>query len=307
MAQGLIHRFPIKSLLEKFAFVAIHYLLICAVSSSYAKWAVNQAQNPPPLWRAYYIFYGIYAFIVMVVVNASYTILYIGKFKSIEKYKIQPGPWPWEGKSFFTPENVSSIKNVLFSILVVINTLSILFVTTIKPDMRPETAPTLLQHLGCVVVNLFCEDFFFYFSHLVLHTPWFYRKIHKKHHEPQQITCFTTLDNHWFETMISGLTTFSGSWILGKRQHFVSMMVFTSVRVWESDDVHSGYRLPFSIFNLAPFMVDPPYHNFHHSHNIGNYSMTLKLWDRFLGTHKPYQEFLNKKKLEEKEHSDIYE
>lgn len=281
----------IRSLCEKLAFVGIHGFLIAAIGHSYSKWYATQPQQPPPLWRAYYIFYGLYAFIILLIVNLSYMIFYLGKFRMIERYKIQPGPWPWEGSSFFSKHNVESMKNVAFSMVFVLNGISAVFSLTIRPEMAPEKLPSLWYHLFCVAVNYFCEDFFFYFTHLLLHTPWIYKRVHKRHHNSRQIICLATLDNHWVETVLSGFTTFSGSYILGRRQHFISMMVFASMRVWESHDVHSGYKLPFSVFNLSPFMIDPPYHDFHHSHNIGNYSMTLKLWDWYFGTSKNYDQF----------------
>lgn len=287
-----------KSILEKLAFLLVNYLLLKAVSSSYARWAKTQVQQPPPFWRGYYVFYGIYAFVVLLVVNLSYTLLYICQFKSVEKYKIQPGPWPWRDGSFFSAKNIASIKTVTFSILVVLNVLSLLLVTTLTTDMRVETLPSFGEHLLCFAVNLFVEDFTFYFFHLLLHTQWFYRNVHKKHHDANMVVCWATLDNHWLETFFSGVTTFSGGWVLGRRMHFVSLMVFASLRVWESHDVHSGYKLPFSLFNLFPFMVDPPYHDFHHSANSGNYSMTLKFWDWYFGTIKPYRRFQEARRLE---------
>lgn len=40
------------------------------------------------------------------------------------------------------------------------------------------------------------------------------------------------------------------------------------------------------------------YHNFHHSHNIGNYSSFFTYWDSIFGTNKAYFEHKAKKEKE---------
>jgi sterol desaturase/sphingolipid hydroxylase (fatty acid hydroxylase superfamily) len=40
------------------------------------------------------------------------------------------------------------------------------------------------------------------------------------------------------------------------------------------------------------------YHNFHHSHNIGNYSSFFSVWDTVFGTNKHYFEYKNRKERE---------
>ena len=62
------------------------------------------------------------------------------------------------------------------------------------------------------------------------------------------------------------------SMILGKNMHIFSLWIWTVVRVTDSNEAHSGYELPFSPYRLIPFSASASYHDYHHSHNVGNYS-----------------------------------
>jgi methylsterol monooxygenase/4-alpha-methyl-delta7-sterol-4alpha-methyl oxidase len=59
---------------------------------------------------------------------------------------------------------------------------------------------------------------------------------------------------------------------------------------------HSGYRMSWSPFRVLPFAQATSYHDFHHSHNVGNYSSTLTFWDHFFSTNAAYFSYLKQKR-----------
>lgn len=88
--------------------------------------------------------------------------------------------------------------------------------------------------------------------------------------------------------------------------HLFTVMLFLVVRLAETIDVHSGYevrvrtraralsprvhshahaQLPWSFFNL---LDGPRRHDYHHSHNVGNFGTCFHLWDTLLGTDEAY-------------------
>lgn len=79
-----------------------------------------------------------------------------------------------------------------------------------------------------------------------------------------------------------------GVLLLDTRIHLVTTLVWTVYRVSESHDAHSGYDWPWSPFRLVPFSAPASYHNFHHSHNVGNYATFFSLWDTVFGTNQSF-------------------
>mmetsp|Transcript_19879 Transcript_19879/g.22515 ORF Transcript_19879/g.22515 Transcript_19879/m.22515 type:complete len:87 (+) Transcript_19879:1080-1340(+) len=78
--------------------------------------------------------------------------------------------------------------------------------------------------------------------------------------------------------------------------HMVTVLSWIFIRVAEGFDGHSGYEFPWSPFRLLPFSSAEEYHDFHHSHNIGNFSSFFTHWDTLFGTNKEFYRYLEKTK-----------
>ena len=55
--------------------------------------------------------------------------------------------------------------------------------------------------LGTILLYLWA-DAHFYWTHRLLHTQWFYKKVHKVHHESYNPDPFSGLSMHWFESAV---------------------------------------------------------------------------------------------------------
>ena len=62
-------------------------------------------------------------------------------------------------------------------------------------------------------------------------------------------------------------------------------------------DGHSGYDLWFMPFRYFPFRPGAQVHNYHHSHNIGNYGSFFCIWDKICGTDMSYKAYAAAKRL----------
>lgn len=60
------------------------------------------------------------------------------------------------------------------------------------------------------------------------------------------------------------------------------------MRVAETIDGHCGYEFSWSPYRLLPLSGSSEYHNFHHSHNVGNYASFFSYWDSLFGTNKDF-------------------
>ena len=139
---------------------------------------------------------------------------------------------------------------------------------------------------------MLCEDFTFYWSHRMLHTPFMYKHVHKWHHKFTTTVGLAAEYAHPIEFMLGNMMpTAMGPTILGPNMHLVSLIAWYIVRVGESLDGHCGYDFSFSPYRLIPFSGSAAYHDFHHSANVGNYGSFFCIWDTVFGTNKPFFEY----------------
>lgn len=130
---------------------------------------------------------------------------------------------------------------------------------------------------------LLIEDFSFYWLHRALHTPFFYKHIHKLHHQYKHPNSWAVEYAHPLEyAFVNALGLFLGPLLL--RPHIRTFWLWNVVRLLEGIDGHCGYDFWFSPFRYFPFRPGANVHDYHHSHNVGNYGSFFVFWDRICGT-----------------------
>ena len=65
-------------------------------------------------------------------------------------------------------------------------------------------------------------------------------------------------------------------------------MLFTLMKAVQPVDVHSGYDFPWNPWNCLPLTAPASHHDFHHTHNIGNYSSFFTIFDFLFGSYKQF-------------------
>lgn len=114
-------------------------------------------------------------------------------------------------------------------------------------------------------------DAHFYWTHRMLHNDWFYKCVHKEHHESFNPDPWSGLSMHWFESSVyfSAATLFalvSPLWVVGIM--YKSLIVFPI-------EGHCGH---------GTWDVEGSYnHYIHHSKFKYNYGSS-PLWDHIMGT-----------------------
>ena len=95
---------------------------------------------------------------------------------------------------------------------------------------------------------------------------------------------------HLAEDLFSNsLSTLAGPIMLGS--HASVVVGYTCMKLWQSIDAHCGMSLPFPLtpWNVLPGMDCARAHDYHHSHNNGNYGGFFMFWDRVCGTDVKYR------------------
>ena len=220
--------------------------------------------------------------------NLFYYFLYKGNFEFFEKFKAQKEPWPWkENPQAWDKLFRRSLKFTLFNLIVMPMILNVPIILVNIPINNPidYNFPTKLQLCSQILFCMLIEDLSFYFSHSLLHTPYFYATVHKYHHEHKTTTSFAIIHAHPLEfILVNLLPTTMCVLLLGKRMHFSSFMACGLAMTLHSLEVHSGYNFPWSVWRLLPFGNDGEEHSYHHSENLGSYGSFLAVWDTVFGS-----------------------
>ena len=160
-----------------------------------------------------------------------------------------------------------------------------------------EEWPTGGVMLGQFMLFMLVEDVGFYWSHYVLHTSYFYW-VHKQHHEYYNTICLTATYAHPLEVLFSNvLPTYMGYRMLSLYMpvHVIIITIWMLFRMLETCDNHCGYEWSWGQLSFFPWKLGSEYHNFHHSHNVGNFGSMFEIWDYMMGSNVEYHKFQKKR------------
>ena len=134
---------------------------------------------------------------------------------------------------------------------------------------------SLIIHALAALTLYLWGDFHFYWTHRLLHTQWFYKSVHKIHHESYNPDPFSGLSMHWFESAVF----FSAAPIMAPmlplhmfRTLSIGLIIFPLEDHWG----FGNWKIEDSVN-----------HYIHHSKFNWNYGFS-PLWDFIMGTNYPY-------------------
>jgi len=213
----------------------------------------------------------------------AYTPFFIADFiPSLQKYKIQN-----------RPNNFQEQFKCLKGVLAVFCFVELPLMGTALPGFKmlgmslDAPLPSLFTVCWQVSIFFIMEDFYVYWLHRYMHeNKWFYKNIHKVHHEFKAPFGIAGEYAHPIETLLLGFGTLYGPAIFGS--HLLTVWIWTIIRTFEVVDVHSGYDFPWSLNNWLPYYAGAQFHDFHHRTFVGNYSTTFTYCDKIFGTDTSY-------------------
>ncbi|CAD8140859.1 unnamed protein product [Paramecium octaurelia] len=229
--------------------------------------------------------------------NLGMYFIYKAKSPFFERYRTRQNPWPWDEN----PEQWRKKRREVWkstSINMCLGVLMCILDTLLSPLIRNDidSFPTIFEMIWQIVFSMLIEDTCFYWTHRTLHSPKLYSIIHKKHHEFYTSVSYAAIYTHPIEYMFGNvIPVFIGQKILGNKMHIATLQLWLLFRIGETIDGHSGYEFSWSPYRLLPFSSSAESHNYHHSHNVGNYGSFFVFWDTIMGSNKSYNSFIAEK------------
>lgn len=167
------------------------------------------------------------------------------------------------------------------------------------PTRTPFLSCSRYELLVQLPIFLLIEDTYFYWMHRALHTPFLYKHIHKMHHQYKHPNSWAVEYAHFLEyTLVNSPGVFLGPCLLGS--HIWVFWTWLVVRLLEGIDGHCGYDFWFSPFRYFPFRPGANVHDYHHSHNVGNYGSFFTFWDNICGTNMSFLDYQAREKKQKK-------
>lgn len=232
--------------------------------------------NSDPLKRDLYLTF-VCIFLVYWIVGFIYLFidLIALKWSFLYRFKIQPKNLgqSFELKRFIRLLFIANINIIVcFFIAIFINYIPLLHVA------QSDHIPTFCRFIYEFIVSIFIVEAGFYYVHRTLHHPYFYKNIHKVHHDWQAPISLSFFDVHPLENiLVNALPILAGPWLLCSHPLFTWFWILFALIVGMSN--HSGW------YYIVNILGPPLFHDYHHNLFIGNYGL-IGLFDRLHGTDK---------------------
>ncbi|KAJ5793234.1 uncharacterized protein N7503_009212 [Penicillium pulvis] len=192
-----------------------------------------------------------------------------------QKHKIQPAPKQPMRRDVLRCFLVVTQNQILSSVL----HLGLLFISSQAGSQfsyRVEAAlPGAAEFVRDFLISILMRETMFYYSHRLLHVPYFYRKIHKKHHRFTAPIALAAQFAHPLEQIFANALPISLPPQLLK-SHVLTFWAFLAWELFNTATVHSGYDF---FHNKAKM------HDLHHEKFNLNYG-SIGLLDWVHGTNK---------------------
>ena len=138
-----------------------------------------------------------------------------------------------------------------------------------------------------VLASLALHDTWFYWTHRLMHRPWWFRTAHAVHHESRPPTAWAAMAFHPWEALTGAVVIPALVFLIPL--HVGALAVVLSVMTLMGVTNHMGWEMfPRAVVHgaLGNMLITATHHQRHHQEYRCNYGLYFRLWDRLCGTDK---------------------
>ncbi|EGD82670.1 GTP binding protein 4 [Salpingoeca rosetta] len=230
-------------------------------------------------------------------VNSAF--LLMDRFGICSKHKIDRGSTPEPSRALIAKTLRKSAVSHWVIQPISLYALFPLFLRMGMDVAGPPAAGALVPMMCRFGFSVLVNDALFYWTHRLLHMPQLYARFHKQHHEYKATTGFAAEYASPLEQLLSNqLPVVVGPLLC--RMTTTEWLVFLVWRLWRTYEDHSGYDFHNTFLGRLGLShgYSAIYHDFHHSHNLGNFGGPANaFWDHIGGTQDAYLRYIRRNNI----------
>jgi Delta7-sterol 5-desaturase len=136
-----------------------------------------------------------------------------------------------------------------------------------------------------VLLFLFAHDTWFYWTHRLMHRPWWFKTAHAVHHASRPPTAWAAMSFHPWEALTGALVIPALVFLIPI--HVAALGLVLMIMTLMGITNHMGWEMfPKAMVNgpLGKMLITATHHQRHHDDYRGNYGLYFRFWDRLCGT-----------------------
>jgi Delta7-sterol 5-desaturase len=146
-----------------------------------------------------------------------------------------------------------------------------------------------------VLAYLFAHDTWFYWTHRLMHRPWWFKTMHAVHHASRPPTAWAAMSFHPYEALTGALVIPVLVFLIPI--HVAALGLVLAIMTVMGVTNHMGWEVfPQRVVNgrLGDWLITATHHQRHHDEYRGNYGLYFRFWDRICGTDRGLGAFRNR-------------
>jgi Delta7-sterol 5-desaturase len=139
--------------------------------------------------------------------------------------------------------------------------------------------------LASLPLMILWHDFYFYWTHRLLHTRWLFRRVHGVHHRSRNPSPWAAFSFHPIEALITSMVVPFALFAVPLNEYVV--LAFAIHQIVRNALGHAAIEiLPRGFVRhwLGGRFITTTHHHLHHETGRGNYGLWFTWWDRWCGT-----------------------
>lgn len=147
-------------------------------------------------------------------------------------------------------------------------------------DARP-----LWYFPASILLYLLAHDSWFYWTHRLMHRPWWFGHAHAVHHASRPPTAWAAMSFHPWEALTGAVVIPALVFLIPI--HVGALAVVLSIMTLMGVTNHMGWEMfPRAVVRgvMGNWLITATHHQRHHDEYRGNYGLYFRVWDKLCGT-----------------------